>query len=96
MLVHVVLFSFKPELDGTAREAVLRAAREELPRLPGVRHLLVGKCVNPEPEYDYALSMYFEDEKALDAYRDHPDHVRFRDERFKPHLSAIKGLDYAE
>lgn len=96
MLVHLVRFEFKPDVDSQQREAILTLARKKLAELPGVRHLLVGRSIKPDSEYDYALSMYFENEQALKTYRDHPDHVHFRDVEFFPFLKDVQGLDYAD
>lgn len=96
MLVHVVLFRFKSDVAEATREEILAAARDVLPKIPGVSHLLVGKSIKKDAEFDHALSMYFEDEAALIAYRDHPGHVRFRDETFFPFLDDKMGLDYVE
>lgn len=96
MLVHVVLFNFKPDLYEDRKTEILQLSRTKLAALPGVKNLLVGKSIKSENEFAYALSMYFEDEQALDTYRNHPDHVHFRDVTFFPFLENFKGLDYAD
>jgi Stress responsive A/B Barrel Domain len=96
MLVHVVLFDFKADVDPGRREVVLDLARKALVRIPGVSNLLAGKSIRKETEYPFALSMYFESEAALNIYRDHPDHVKFRDVDFFPLLEKVQGLDYED
>lgn len=96
MLVHVVLFNFKKELNESERQKILDICKKKVPMLPGVNHLLVGKSIKGDSEFTYALSMYFADENALQTYRNHPDHVHFRDVEFFPFLENVKGLDYAD
>lgn len=96
MLIHMVLFDFKEFVGETQREEILENARKKLSALPGVQHLLVGKNIKVGAPYGYALSMYFPDVEALEAYRVHPDHAHFRDEEFFPFLEKVEGLDYAD
>lgn len=96
MLAHIVLFNFKSEISDPEKERILALSREKLAKLPGVQNLLVGKTIKQDSEFEYALTMYFDDVKALDHYRDHPDHVHFRDKELFPFLDKVKGLDYAD
>ncbi len=96
MLVHVVLFDFKDFVGEAQREEILEKARKTLSALPGVQHLLVGKNIKEGAQYSYALSMYFDNQEALETYRVHPDHAHFRDEEFFPFLEKVEGLDYAD
>jgi fructose-bisphosphate aldolase class II len=92
----MVLFNFKEEISADRREEILQLSRKKLAALPGVSHLLVGKTIKADDEFAYALSMYFENEDALNTYRDHPDHVHFRDVDLFPHLDGVRGLDYTD
>ena len=96
MLVHVVLFNFKSDLSVKRKAEILELCRKTLAALPGVQNLLVGRSIKSDGEFSYALSMYFENEQALETYRNHPDHVYFRDVEFFPFLENFKGLDYAD
>lgn len=96
MLVHVVLFNFKSEIADERKAEILELSRKTLAALPGVQNLLVGKSIKSVGEFSYALSMYFKNEQALETYRNHPDHVHFRDVEFFPFLENFKGLDYAD
>jgi len=96
MLFHAVLFCFKDNVPDTRRDNILRLSREVLPKIPGVMNLMAGKTINPNNEYDHAITMYFEDEAALQEYRDHPAHVHFRDVEFFPYVDKKIGLDYSD
>jgi len=94
MLVHVVLFDFKPDVATQKRQSILDLARVKLAAIPGVMNLLVGKAATDKCDYPFALSMYFDDLQALETYRAHPDHVHFRDVEFFPYLQRKQGMDY--
>ena len=96
MVVHMVLFNFKEEIDIEKRQEVLRDCRRVIPTLPGVKNLFVGKNIREDGEYEYALNMMFDSIEALDRYRVDPDHARFRDEELYPYLKNVIGLDYEE
>ena len=78
MLLHVVLFNFKPEVDERKVQEIFSACYEKLKPIPGVMSLSAGKTIKPDSEFEYAISMYFENPDVLQEYREHPAHVEFR------------------
>jgi hypothetical protein len=75
MLMHLVCFKYKSEVDAAARnEHRLRLGG--LKDLPGVLDLKVGEDVVRSPRsYDTGLSITFPDRAALDAYQKNDRHV---------------------
>lgn len=75
MLVHIVCFKYKREVDGEAR----REHRERLRSLAdidGIVDLKVGEdVVHSARSYDTGLLITFRDRAALDAYQKHPRHI---------------------
>lgn len=96
MLIHVVLFNFKAEVTESKRKEVLDIARKVLPEIPGVTNLMAGKKIRDMDEFEYAISMNFLDTAALEEYRQHPDHVKFRDIDFFPYVETKQGIDYED
>ena len=96
MLAHLVVFNFKVDLSKEKQDEILQRCKTDLPKLPGVQNLVVGKNVRQGSEYEYGLCMYFNDEAELDIYRNHPDHVHFRDVVFFPFLEKVQGFDFEE
>ncbi|MFC1474662.1 Dabb family protein [bacterium] len=96
MLFHAVLFNFKDDLPDDKKEHILQLARDMLPPIPGVMNLMAGKNIKPDSEYEYSITMYFDDEAALQEYRDHPEHVKFRDAEFFPFVGSKIGIDYID
>jgi hypothetical protein len=75
MIVHLVCFKYKPEIDAAAR-ADHRASLAALKDLDGVRDLKVGAdVVRSARSYDTGLAITFPDRAALDAYQRDPRHV---------------------
>ena len=75
MLVHVVCFRYKKDIDAAARtqhRERLRALKD----IDGIIDLKVGEDVVRSPRsYDTGLVIAFRDRAALDAYQTHPRHV---------------------
>ena len=75
MLLHLVCFKYKPEVNADAR-AQHRARLAALRTLDGVVDLKVGADVVRSPRsYDTGLSITFPDRAALDAYQKNDQHV---------------------
>jgi hypothetical protein len=75
MLLHLVCFKYKSEVDAAARREH-RARLGGLKDLAGVLELKVGEDVVRSPRsYDTGLSITFPDRAALDAYQKHERHV---------------------
>jgi hypothetical protein len=75
MLLHLVSFKYKNDVDGAAR-AQHRERLAALGGLDGVIDLKVGEDVVRSPRsYDTGLSITFPDRAALDAYQKNERHV---------------------
>jgi Stress responsive A/B Barrel Domain len=75
MLLHLVCFKYKAEVDGTARTQH-RERLSALKNIEGVVDLQVGEDVVRSPRsYDTGLAITFSDRAALDAYQKNERHV---------------------
>jgi hypothetical protein len=75
MLLHLVIFKYKAEVDAAAR-AQHRQRLAGLQDLDGVIDLKVGEDVVRSPRsYDTGLAITFPDRAALDAYQKNERHV---------------------
>ena len=75
MLLHLVSFKYKAEVDAAAR-AQHRERLAALQGLDGVIDLKVGADVVHSPRsYDTGLAITFPDRAALDAYQHNDRHV---------------------
>jgi hypothetical protein len=75
MLLHLVCFKYRPEVDDVAREAH-RSQLRALADIDGVDDLHVGAdVVRSARSYDTGLLIRFRDRAALEAYQTNPRHV---------------------
>jgi Stress responsive A/B Barrel Domain len=75
MLLHLVCFKYKAEVDAATR-AQHRQRLAALKALDGVVDLKVGEdVVHSSRSYDTGLAITFPDRAALDAYQKNPRHV---------------------
>jgi len=98
VITHVVVFwTDKPHGETQAR--LLAGARELLPQIPGVQEFRSGVAV-PSPRgavddsFAVAISMTFADQNTADTYQNHPLHVRFVEEYFKPNSRRFVVYDF--
>ncbi len=79
MIKHIVFFKLKDQAAGATRSENLQALKNKLEKLPGrinvIRAFEVGvNLLQNQDGYDLALYSSFEDQAALNCYRDHPAH----------------------
>jgi hypothetical protein len=91
---HTVAFTLVHEEGSAAEPDFLREA-EHLTNIPGVEAFELLDEVSPKNRYRFGISMEFADRAAYDRYNEHPDHVRFVEERWVPEVSEFLELDYA-
>ena len=92
---HTVTFTVVHPQGSTAEREFLAAA-EQLATIPGVEAFELLAEVSPKNGYRYGISMEFADRAAYERYNEHPDHVRFVEERWLAEVRDFLELDYAE
>jgi heme-degrading monooxygenase HmoA len=88
----VVLTPVHPE--GSAAEADFLAAAQALAAIPGVEAFQILRETSPKNAYRYGITMEFADAAAYAAYNEHPDHVRFVQERWLPEVADFLEVDF--
>jgi len=91
---HTVAFTLVHE-DGSAEERDFLEAAEHLAAIPGVEAFELLAEVSPKNGYRFGISMEFADRSAYDGYNEHPDHIRFVQQRWLAEVSEFFELDYA-
>jgi heme-degrading monooxygenase HmoA len=90
---HTVVFT-PMHAEGSAEEAAFLEAAAALASIPGVAAFEILRETSPKNEYRYGISMEFADRAAYEAYNEHPDHVRFVQERWLPEVAEFLEIDY--
>ena len=91
---HTVVFTLVHPAGSEDEREFLEAA-ERLATIRGVEAFELLAEVSPKNGYRFGISMEFADEGAYERYNEHPDHVRFVQERWLPEVSEFLELDYA-
>jgi|SRR6185436_18493692 len=91
---HTVAFSLVHG-EGSAGERDFLEAAGRLATIPGVEAFELLAEVSPKNGYRYGISMEFADRRAYERYNEHPDHVRFVQERWLSEVSEFLELDYS-
>lgn len=101
MIRHLVFFNLKPDLEPADREWLFGQIHG-LSRIPVVTGLAIGKLLDPREEwykprmwaeFEWALTMEFENEDALYTYQQDPGHVTIAQE-IRKRVSSIKVMDF--
>jgi hypothetical protein len=90
---HTVAFTLLHE-EGSAEERDFLEAAEQLATIPGVEMFELLAEISPKNGYRFGISMEFADRSAYDRYNEHPDHVRFVQQRWLAEVSDFLELDY--
>ena len=90
---HTVAFTL-PHPEGSAAEQDFLDAAERLALIPGVEAFELLAEVSPKNAYRFGISMEFADRAAYEGYNEHPDHVRFVQERWLVEVTDFLELDY--
>jgi hypothetical protein len=90
---HTVVFTPKHP-EGSPAEADFLAAAGALSAIPGVDAFQILRETSPKNAYRFGISMEFAGPEAYAAYNDHPDHVRFVQERWLPEVAEFLEVDY--
>jgi hypothetical protein len=79
---------------GSPEEADFLAAAAKLADIPGVEAFEILRETSPKNAYRFGISMEFAGPEAYAAYNEHPDHVRFVQERWLPEVADFLEIDY--
>jgi hypothetical protein len=90
---HTVVFTLSHP-EGSPEEAEFLATAARLAEIPGVDAFQILRETSPKNEYRHGISMEFAGPDAYTAYNEHPDHVRFVEERWLPEVASFLEVDY--
>jgi hypothetical protein len=100
MIRHIVLFNLKPEVESADRNWLF-GQMQALSKIPSVKTLAVNKLLAARDEayraristdYQWGLTVEFDDEDGLYVYQQHPDHLATAQE-IRKRVSGTKVID---
>ena len=90
---HTVVFTLSHP-EGSAEEADFLATAARLAEIPGVDAFEILRETSRKNDYRHGISMEFGGPEAYAGYNEHPDHVRFVQERWRPEVASFLEVDY--
>jgi hypothetical protein len=93
MIERFVMLKLRPGAD---RERVADAAREVLPRVPGVLGVRIGVPADADAEvWDLAIVVRFDRLEDVGRYLVDPDHAAFVEETLAPAVEVKKAWNFS-
>jgi fructose-bisphosphate aldolase class II len=91
---HLIIYNVKG-IDDTQVQAMMARGREVLGAIPGVRRVFTGEAVQDQAAYRFCWLVQFVQPEVIASYRDHPQHMAFANEWFRPVAGDRISIDYA-
>ncbi len=91
MVEHVIIYNVLADTDV---DALMAEGRKVLAAIPGVREVITGKAVNDGASYRFCWNVHFCHPDVIASYRDHPEHIKFADNHFRPVAGDRISIDF--
>jgi fructose-bisphosphate aldolase, class II len=93
-VIHAIAFNFDGTKDAQWQERALARGVSDLSAIPGVRSVEVGTALKDGMRYSRFWNIRFASEHVVTSYADHPAHVAYADEVFRPAAKDRLSIDY--
>jgi fructose-bisphosphate aldolase class II len=90
---HLIIYNVEG-LDEAGVAHMMAEGQRVLSAIPGVRELTTGEAVKQDAAYRYTWLVRFCHPAVIDSYREHPDHVAFANNLFRPVAGGRVSIDY--
>jgi fructose-bisphosphate aldolase class II len=92
---HLIVYN-TADLGVAETRAMMAEGRRALGAIPGVRRVVTGTSVREDAPYRHCWLVRFAGPAVIDAYREHPAHRAFADERFRPVAADRISVDFLD
>lgn len=93
MIRHTVAFKLKHESGSTEEQSFLEKV-SKLSNFPTVQKFECLKEIGKKNNFDFGVSMEFQDMESYKAYNIHPDHVDFVNKIWIPEVVEFIEIDF--
>ena len=90
---HLIIYNVK-DIGEHEVDSLMAEGRRMLSAIPGVREVVTGRAVKSDAQYRYTWLVRFCHPAVIDSYRDHPDHMAFANQYFRPVAGDRISIDY--
>lgn len=91
---HVIIYNVNCD-DATQVNNMMHEGEKVLSQIPGVRRVITGKAVQKDAKYKFSWLIEFVHENVIESYRNHPVHVAFADNLFRPIAGDRISIDFS-
>jgi hypothetical protein len=89
---HLIIYN--TSTDDLTTEKTASEGLRILDKISGVKATWHGRSVKPDAKYKWCWLVRFVHQAVIDSYREHPDHVQYADNYFRPVASDRISIDY--
>lgn len=93
MIRHTVAFKLKHK-SGSTEEQLFMEKVSKLSNLPTVQKFECLKEIGKKNNFDFGVSMEFQNMIDYEAYNNHPDHIEFVNKMWIPEVIDFIEIDY--
>ncbi|MES9869404.1 MAG: ketose-bisphosphate aldolase [Sedimenticola sp.] len=90
---HLIIYNVTGISEQEAYDMIAEGEKV-LSTIPGVLEVVTGESVKEDADYRYTWLVRFCHTAVIDSYRDHPLHVAFADNSFRPVAGGRISIDY--
>ena len=89
---HLIIYNTTGNDQASAELAA--KGRQVLDDIPGVRATWSGTAIKADAKYQWCWLIRFANSQVIESYRDHPVHVAYADNYFRPNAADRISIDY--
>lgn len=93
MIRHTVVFRLKHPKGSTEEKKFFNVAKK-LSSIPSVKNFECLRQISQNNNFDFGISMEFDNKAAYDSYSNHPDHLMFLQEIWLKEVDDFLEIDY--
>ncbi len=90
---HMIIYNVEG-IDDIDVEKMMAEGRRVLATIPGVLDVFTGEAVQNDASYRYSWLVRFCHAAVIDSYREHPAHIAFADNLFRPVAGKRISIDF--
>jgi len=92
---HLIIYNVVG-MDDAQAQAMMAEGRKRLSVIPGVREIFTGEASKEGAKYQFCWLARFTHPAVIESYRNHPAHIDFSDNLFRPHAGERISIDFKD
>lgn len=92
---HVIIYN-ADNISIEQVDTIMHRGQDILAKIPGVRRVISGTAAEKKAKYQFCWLIEFAHQNVIESYREHPDHVKFANDLFRPVAGDRISIDFVE